>query len=109
MSIEGFPDGLWRRPLHTNESNKSDASILKFEKGVVEPKHFHTSAGHSVFILKGVLNVGGAIVTAGHFIYTPKGVVHGPNVALQETEILLWSDGPLDLYFVEETKKQQLR
>ena len=93
-----FPDGLERRALHTNERIGGGAAMLRFPKGYVEPRHFHTTAGHSVYILKGRIKVAGEAVGPGHFFYAPPNVAHGPNEALEDTEILIWTDGPLDLH-----------
>ncbi|WP_286828985.1 MULTISPECIES: cupin domain-containing protein [Kordiimonas] len=93
-----FPDGLERKRLHANKATGGGAGILKFPEGYIEPRHYHTTAGHSVYILKGSLKIGGETYGPGNFFYAPKNVAHGPNEALEETEILIWSDGPLDLH-----------
>lgn len=93
-----FPDGLERKRLHANKATGGGAAVLKFPVGYIEPRHYHTTAGHSVYILKGSLKIGGETYGPGNFFYAPRDVAHGPNEALEETEILIWSDGPLDLH-----------
>ncbi|WP_324725971.1 cupin domain-containing protein [Actomonas aquatica] len=95
-----FPPGLAIKSLHANARIEGGVATLRFAKGFVEPRHFHTTAGHSIYVLKGRIDYDGEILTAGDFIYTPTDVVHG-GVALEETELLLWTDGPLDFHLAE--------
>jgi quercetin dioxygenase-like cupin family protein len=74
---------------------------LRFPAGYVEPRHYHTTAGHSIYVLSGRINFAGIEAPAGDFFYTPPNVVHD-LVALEESEILIWSDGPLDFHLSEE-------
>ncbi|MFC7047787.1 cupin domain-containing protein [Emcibacter nanhaiensis] len=97
----GFPDGQEIKPLHANERISGRTSILKFPTGYIEPRHYHTTGGHSAYILKGKMKMGDKVYGAGEFFYFPANVAHGPNEALEEVEALVWTDGPLDTHLGE--------
>ena len=101
ISRPGFPDGQEIKPLHVNKQTGGKASILKFPKGFIEPRHYHTTGGHSAYILKGKMKMGDKVYGAGNFFYFPADVAHGPNEALEEVEALVWTDGPLDTHLGE--------
>ena len=100
----GFPDGQEIKPLHANERISGRTSILKFPTGYIEPRHYHTTGGHSAYILKGKMKMGDKVYGAGEFFYFPANVAHGPNEALEEVEALVWTDGPLDVHLGEPTQ-----
>lgn len=95
-----FPDGLEIKRLHENPRINGRVGVLRFPKGYAEPRHVHTTAGHSIYVLTGRISFEGLAATSGDFIYTPPNVVHD-LVALEASEILLWSDGPLDMHLSE--------
>ena len=96
----GAPPGLMQRLLHDNKDNQLSSAIVKFPKGYVEPRHHHTRCGHSIYVLKGRIKAPGAIWTPGSFHYAAVMEPHGPLEALEESEILFYTDGPFD-YHVE--------
>ncbi|HEY9031566.1 MAG TPA: cupin domain-containing protein [Kangiella sp.] len=102
---DGIPPGMELKRLHTNPYSKGGVVKLRFSSGYIEPQHYHTTAGHSVYVVSGRINYMGVVATAGDFIYTPPNVVHGV-VVLEPTEILLWSDGPMDFHLSEENIKE---
>ncbi|MEZ5404492.1 MAG: hypothetical protein R2729_32740 [Bryobacteraceae bacterium] len=97
----GAPAGLMQRLLHDNEDNGLTSAIVKFPKGYIEPRHYHTKCGHSIYVLKGRIKAPGAVWTPGNFHYAAVNERHGPLEALEESEILFYTDGPFD-YHVEE-------
>lgn len=100
-----FPEGLMAKRLHSNSFTNGGASLLKFPSGFAEPRHFHTTAGHSIYVLKGRINFSGIEAIPGHFIYTPPNVIH-ELIALEPSEVLIWSDGPLDFHLSEANVKK---
>ena len=76
------------------------AVLLKWMKGYVAPPRKHLSAAQ-VLILKGKLHVRDDVLEAGDYIYEPNGMVHGATTALEDTEYLCISDGPV-LFFDDE-------
>lgn len=96
-----FPSGLQEKFLHQNNEKQTSVAIVKFPEGYLEPRHFHTTAGHYGYILSGKMITDGVEAGPGDFLYFPANVEHGPNLALTEVELLRWSDGPLDLHLVE--------
>ncbi|HET6603808.1 MAG TPA: hypothetical protein VFG21_06270 [Xanthomonadaceae bacterium] len=100
-SVPGFPEGAWRKLLHSNPENGAGAVLRRHPKGYVEPRHWHSTANHGVYMLSGRVRIGETVAGPGHFFYAPAGHVHGPIEALEDVEFLLWTDGPLDLHLVE--------
>lgn len=103
VQIPGFPAGLQQRLLHDNKSNKLQSSIVKYPKGYHEPRHYHTTCGHSIYILKGRLRAPEGDLTPGTFTYAAVNDRHGPFIAVEETEIYFYTDGPFDVH-IEEKK-----
>ena len=75
--------------------------LLRWKKGHVARPHKHLSAAQA-FILSGKLQVRDSVFEAGDFIYEPNGMVHGETTALEDTEYLFMSDGPV-LYFDDDS------
>jgi len=65
MHIPGFPDGLQQRLLHDNKDNKLLSAIVKYPKGYHEPRHYHTTCGHSIYVLKGRIRTPNGDLTPG--------------------------------------------
>jgi quercetin dioxygenase-like cupin family protein len=84
--------------LHDNQQNKLVSAIVRFPKGFVEPRHYHTTCGHSIYILRGKLKSPEGVLSAGTFIYSAVNEPHGPFTAVEETEILFYTDGPFDYH-----------
>lgn len=100
-----LPEGLESRRIHTDARTDAGAAVLRFPAGYAEPRHYHTTAGHSIYVLKGRIRFAGIEAPAGDFLYTPPDVVHD-LVALEPSEILIWTDGPLDFHLSEEDAKE---
>ena len=103
MQPPGVPKGLEQRLLHDNKENQLVSAIVKFPKGFREPRHYHTTCGHSLYILKGRLKSPEGDLTPGMFVYSAVNERHGPFTALEETELLFYTDGPFD-FIVEDTE-----
>ncbi len=103
MQPPGVPKGLEQRLLHDNKENQLISAIVKFPKGFREPRHYHTTCGHSLYILKGRLKSPEGDLTPGMFLYSAINERHGPFTALEETELLFYTDGPFD-FIVEDTE-----
>ena len=80
--------------LFTGAETGSWAVLYRWKKGFVAPPHKHLSASHT-FILKGKLKVRGAILNTGDYVYEPNAVLHGATEALEDTEYLFISMGPI--------------
>lgn len=103
VNIAGMPPGLQQRILHDDKQKQLVSAIVKYPKGFREPRHYHTTCGHSLYILKGRLKSPEGDLTPGTFIYSAVNERHGPFVALEETSVLFYTDGPFD-FIVEDTK-----
>src|SRR5262245_4894844 len=87
-SPQGPPPGTTLKLLHDNKQNQLQSSIVRFPKGYREPRHYHKTCGHSIYILKGKIQSPAGDMTPGTFNYAAVNERHGPFVALEETEFL---------------------
>ena len=101
VNLPGVPAGIQQKLLHNNAANKVQTALVRFPKGFREPRHYHTTCGHSIYILKGRIRSPEGLLTPGTFTYAAVNERHGPFVAEQDTEFLFYTDGPFD-YFIEE-------
>jgi quercetin dioxygenase-like cupin family protein len=101
VSLPGVPAGIQQKLLHNNTASKVQSALVRFPKGFREPRHYHTTCGHSIYILKGRIRSPEGVLTPGTFSYAAVNERHGPFVAEEETEFLFYTDGPFD-YFIEE-------
>ena len=99
----GAPPGLEQRLLHDHKEKGTVTAVVRFPKGYREPRHYHKTCGHSIYVLKGRLRSPDGVATPGTFLYSAPQERHGPFTAEQETEILFFTDGPFD-YIVDDTK-----
>ncbi|HIG43338.1 MAG: cupin domain-containing protein [bacterium] len=86
--------------LFTGSESGTWAVLLKWLKGYVATPHKHLSGSHT-FILSGKLQVRDGVLNAGDYVYEPNGMLHGETTALEETEYLFISNGPV-LFFDDE-------
>ncbi|HUF65536.1 MAG TPA: cupin domain-containing protein [Gemmatimonadaceae bacterium] len=93
----GLPEGARRKVLKIDHATGIGAALRWHPRGYVEPRHYHTSAAHSIYVLEGTLEVGGVEAGPGHFFHFPASTAHGPLVALEDSVFLIWTEGPLDL------------
>jgi quercetin dioxygenase-like cupin family protein len=98
VNLPGVPAGIQQRLLHDYTANHLQSAIVRFPKGFREPRHYHTTCGHSIYILKGRIRSPEGVLTPGTFTYAAVNERHGPFVAEQETEFLFYTDGPLDYH-----------
>jgi anti-sigma factor ChrR (cupin superfamily) len=103
MHIPGFPEGLQQRLLHDNKDNKLMSALVKYPKGFHEPRHYHTTCGHTIYVLKGRIRTPNGDLTPGSFTYDAVNEHHGPLIAVEESEILFYTDGPFDMH-IEDKK-----
>ena len=101
VSLPGVPAGIQQKLLHNNTASKVQSALVRFPKGFREPRHYHTTCGHSIYILKGRIRSPEGLLTPGTFTYAAVNERHGPFVAEEETEFLFYTDGPFD-YFIED-------
>jgi hypothetical protein len=97
----GAPPGLTQKVLHDHKDKQLVSAVIKFPKGYTEPRHYHTQCGHSIYVLKGKLKAPDGVWTAGSFNYAAVKEPHGPFTAIEETEILFYTDGPFDYHIAK--------
>jgi len=103
VALPGVPAGIQQRLLHNNAAKSMQSALVRFPKGFREPRHYHTTCGHSIYILKGRIRSPEGVLTPGTFTYAAANERHGPFVAEEETEFLFYTDGPFD-YLIDEKK-----
>jgi quercetin dioxygenase-like cupin family protein len=101
VEIPGVPNGMLQKPLHANKDNGMMSMIIRFPKGFRDPKHYHTTCAHSLYVIKGKLQTPDGLLTPGMFLYSARNERHGPLVAIEETDMLIYTDGPLDYHVAE--------
>ena len=95
--IENDPGMAWTKVLWTGSESGRWAILIKWKKGYIAPPHKHLAAVQ-VYMLSGRIKVRGAVLEAGDFVYEPNGVLHDATEALEDTEYILFGDGPV-LFF----------
>ena len=104
LEVDGLPPGLEGRPLHENPRTKMSSSMVRYPQGYREPRHYHVSCGHYIYILEGRLRSPDGDLTPGMFTYAAPNERHGPYTAVEGTKILFYTDGPFD-FIVDDTKE----
>ena len=90
-------DQSFMKILYTGSESGSWAVLLRWLKGYTAAPHKHLSGSHT-FILSGQLQVRDGILNTGDYVYEPNGMLHGETTALEDTEYLFISNGPV-LFF----------
>ncbi|MDA0204551.1 MAG: hypothetical protein O3A53_12805 [Acidobacteria bacterium] len=101
--VPGLPPGVMMRALHANPRTQMNSALLSYPAGYREPRHYHETCGHYMYILKGRIQTPEGVVTPGMFLYAAPDERHGPFVYLDESEVLFYTDGPLD-FIVDDGK-----
>lgn len=95
----GFPEGAERKLLRSDPATGIGSALRRHPKGYTEPRHYHTTAGHSIYIIEGRMTVGDVEAGPGDFFHFPSYTAHGPLTSLDDTVFLIWAEGPLDVVF----------
>src|SRR2546428_4032114 len=69
VEISGMPKGLQQRVLHDDKEKHVVSAIVRYPKGFHEPRHYHTTCGHSIYILKGKLKSPEGVAGAGGVLF----------------------------------------
>jgi len=101
VEVPGLPPGLLVKPLHENPRTQMSSSILTYPEGFREPRHYHETCGHYMYILEGRIKSPEGDLTPGMFVYAAPGERHGPFEVLEPSKALFYTDGPLD-FIVDE-------
>ena len=95
--IEAEPGKAWIKVLWTGSESGRWVALFRWTKGYVAPRHKHLADAHT-YILKGRLQVRGGVLEVGDYDYEPNGVLHDATTALEDSEYLFVSDGPIIFY-----------
>ncbi|HYZ85399.1 MAG TPA: cupin domain-containing protein [Bryobacteraceae bacterium] len=96
VDVAGLPKGLKSKSLHNDPKGPSSSALIRYPRGYREPRHYHETCTHTIYVLKGRLKTPDGELTPGTFLFSAKGERHGPIVALEESEILFHTQGPFD-------------
>ena len=92
--VESQPGMAYSKLLWTGAETGSWAVLLKWNKGFVAGPHKHLAGCHT-YILKGKLQVRDGVLEAGDYVYEANGMIHEATTALEDTEYLFISNGPV--------------
>lgn len=101
--VPGLPPGITMRALHANPRTQMNSAHLTYPNNYREPRHYHETCGHYMYILKGRIQSPEGVLTPGMFLYAAPGERHGPFVYSDSAEVLFYTDGPLD-FIVDDVK-----
>ena len=93
-----------QKALYADAAGNSSAAIIRYPKGYREPRHYHVTCTHTIYVLKGRLKAPGGDLGPGTFLFSAKNERHGPLIALEETEILFQTNGPFDFHLDDSPK-----
>ena len=99
--VPGLPMGVMMRGLHLNPRTQMNNAHLSYPAGFREPRHYHETCGHYMYILEGRIKSPEGDLTPGMFVYAAPGERHGPFEVLEPSKALFYTDGPLD-FIVDE-------
>lgn len=80
--------------LYIGSESGSWAVLFRWLRGFAADPHKHLSGSHT-FILSGQLKVRDGVLNAGDYVYEPNGMLHDETKALEDTEYLFISNGPI--------------
>ena len=91
--VEG-DDRALAKILYTGSESGTWAVLFRWLKGFSADPHKHLAGSHT-FILSGKLQVRDGLLNAGDYVYEPNGMLHDETTALEDTEYLFISNGPV--------------
>ena len=94
--IEG-DDRAFVKILYTGSESGSWAVLFRWLKGFTSDPHTHLASYHT-YILSGQIEVRDGLLNAGDYVYEPNGMLHDKTTAVEDTEYLFISNGPV-LFF----------
>ena len=95
--VEISPGMAWASVLWLGPESGTWSVLFRWKKGYVAGPHKHLSGSHT-FILSGKLEVRDGLLNQGDYLYEPNGMLHGETKALEDTEYLFISEGPVIFY-----------
>ena len=94
--VPGLPPGIMMRALHANPRTAMNSAHLTYPNNYREPRHYHETCGHYMYVLKGRVQSPEGVFPVGSFLYAAPGERHGPFTYSDNAEVLFYTDGPLD-------------
>ena len=99
-----FP-GVSMKILRTDEATGGMTVLTKLDGGAAIPRHRHTQADETAFVVSGDLIEDGEEFGAGHFFSGPAGTSHGPHGSKNGCVFLTTFSAELDFVVDEEVNR----
>ena len=96
IEVPGLPAGLEARALHLNPRTQMSSSIVRYPQGFNEPRHYHKTCGHYIYVLEGRIESPEGPLTPGMFTYAAPNEAHGPYHAVEPSKVLFYTDAEFD-------------
>ena len=96
VDVAGLPAGIEARALHLNPRTQMSSSLIRYPQGFEEPRHYHETCGHYIYVLEGRIESPDGPLTPGMFTYAAPKEAHGPYRVVEPSQVLFYTDGPFD-------------
>lgn len=94
-------DGVESKVLYTNDVTKQKTVVTKMAAGAVIPRHLHSNANETVYVLEGELIEDGQRFEVGSYFVGAAGTAHGPHITEVGCVLLThWTNGDVDFVVV---------
>jgi quercetin dioxygenase-like cupin family protein len=94
--IETELPGAEYKLLSSDEKTGAHLTLYRFAPGCVIPKHFHTDAAETAYVLEGDFIEGDITYGPGQSFYAAAGVSHGPHRTVKGSLVLIQLSAVLD-------------
>jgi anti-sigma factor ChrR (cupin superfamily) len=94
-----FP-GVSMKPLHTEESTGATTVLTRLAPGAIIPRHRHTSADETVYVIEGDFIEDDQSFGPGSFFAGKAGTDHGPHRSTRGCVVLTRFSAPIDFVLV---------
>ncbi len=94
-----FP-GVSLKILHENPESGASLVLRRLEPNAVIPKHYHTEADETVYVLQGDFVEDGQTHGVGHVFFGKAGIPHGPHTTVNGSIVLTLFSAKLDVHVV---------
>ncbi len=100
-SWESLPiDGVECKTIYENQELGQKTVLTKLAPGATIPRHSHSYADETVYVIAGALLEEGTVYGIGSYFVGKAKTTHGPHHSVEGCTLLThWSGGPVD--FVE--------
>ena len=87
--------------LHSDPASGATTVLTRLEPGAIIPRHLHTRADETVYLVDGVLLEDGQSYGPGSFFAGLAGNIHGPHATVNGCTLLTRFSAPLDFVLAD--------